>query len=516
MSQMKHLIKSVLIFYFVAIIKIFAQNAGIEASLSESGATALLNSLVPLVEEKIGSLPIPNLPFDQDGFEGSVTDVKCQKLAVGSQSVTFSSTIDVDLEGMSLSCSAGWNFKLKSWPHVPDGSGTVDISVSNTKASMSVGLTTQNLHPQLQCAPVALTIGDINLSFHGSALDWILNLFKSLIENAIKSALDGQVGSAIASFVNEDVNKELSGLNLDLAIAAPPPFDIAEARFGFIAYPVINPSFIGVQMQGDVVPIASPNASLPIPPPSLPPFSPSSDGQLYIEAFISSYTLVSAAYTYFAANLEHWTITPAEIPLGFNETQAYLLVAPGMVIAYPANATVQLIVSVGDVPEVVITNATGIAATLPLLLSFEAENANSTFTEAFAVNAEATLSLSPAVGQNPKVNGGLIITGTFKYINSNLTLNTTNVGPVNVGLLSIFAGVTLEDVIVPILNELLQTGLPIPAADGLSLVNATLTTGDGFILLGSDFSFSPSISGAISGESEFNMLARRANRRRSE
>lgn len=504
-----HSICVILLLVVVLSKNIFAQDqdAGIAASLSLSGATSILNSLVPLVEEKIGSLPIPNLPFDQDGFEGSVTNVKCDKLSVGSQSVSFATNaIGVSLEGMSLTCSAGWNFKLKSWPHVPDGSGSVDISVSNTKASMSVGLTTENLHPQLNCAPVSLTIGDINLSFHGSALDWILNLFKSLIENAIKSALDGQVGSAIASFINEDVNKELSGLNLDLAIAAPPPFDIAEARFGFVANPIINPTFIGVQMQGDVVSLATPNASLPIPPPSLPPFSSSSDGELYIEAFISSYTLVSAAYTYFAAGLEHWTVPAAEIPLGFNETQAYLLVAPGMVIAYPTNASVQLVVSVGDVPDVVITNASGITATLPLLLSFEAENSNSSFTEAFAVNAEATLSLSPAVGVNPKVNGGLIITGDFRYINSSLTLNSTNVGPVNVGLLSIFAGVTLQDVLVPILNVLLQTGLPIPAADGLALVNATLSTGDGFVLLGSDFTFNPSVT----GDSVFNRLARLA------
>jgi hypothetical protein len=141
-----------------------------------------------------------------------------------------------------------------------------------------------------------------------------------------------------------------------------------------------------------------------------------------------------------------------------------------------------------------------------LVLSFEAENANATFTQAFAVNAIATLSLIPSVGENPKVSGGLIITGSFKYIASNLTLNSTNVGPINVNLLSIFAGVTLEDVIVPILNVLLGTGLPIPSADGLTLTNATLTTGEGYILLGSDFTFAPSIN----GDSEFNKLAKKA------
>jgi hypothetical protein len=502
-----HFITKFFVVYLCLFSSARSQSAGIEATLSEVGASALLNSLVPLVEQKIGSLPIPDLPFDQDGFEGSVTNVKCENLAVASQSVSYASNaISVNLEGMSLSCSANWNFKLKIWPHKPDGSGSVDISVTNTKASMSVGLITANLHPQLQCAPVSLSIGDINLSFHGSALDWILNLFKSLIENAIKNALQGTVGSSIASFINDDVNKELQGLNLDLAIAAPPPFDIAEARFGFVANPVINPTFIGVQMQGDVVSISSPNAPLPIPSPSLPPFSPASDGQLYIEAFISSYTLVSAAYTYFAAGLEHWILTPSQIPLGFNETQAYLLIAPGMLVAYPTNASVQLTVSVGDIPEVVITNASGVAATLPLVLSFEAENANATFTQAFAVNAIATLSLIPSVGENPKVSGGLIITGSFKYIASNLTLNSTNVGPINVDLLSIFAGVTLEDVIVPILNVLLGTGLPIPSADGLTLTNATLTTGDGYILLGSDFTFAPSIN----GDSEFNKLAKKA------
>ena len=277
----------------------------IAASLSSAGASYLLAAVLPLLEAKVGSLNIPDLPFSQDGFEGSVNSIKCQALTVASSSLALQApgSVAVSLAGVGVSCSANWNFKLSSWPHVPDGSGSVDIVVSQTTAAVGVSFAVAALHPQLVATAANVDVGSIDLTFHGSALDWILNLFKGDIEGAVKDALQKDFGGAVTDFLSSDVNKELAALNLELALAAPAPWNISEARFGFVEAPVVAPGggFIAVAMQGDVVPIASPDAPMPLAPPALPPLSNDTAGARFVAAYISPYTLLSSAYTYYEA-----------------------------------------------------------------------------------------------------------------------------------------------------------------------------------------------------------------------
>jgi hypothetical protein len=63
---------------------------------------------------------------------------------------------------------------------------------------------------------------------------------------------------------------------------------------------------------------------------------------------------------------------------------------------------------------------------------------------------------------------------------------------------------------VPIFNELLSVGIPLPAVDGLALVNATIAAGDGYINLAADFTFAPSVtSSATVGSGATNSAGRR-------
>jgi LBP / BPI / CETP family, C-terminal domain len=471
----------------------------IAASLSEPGAAYLLAAVLPLLEAKVGALNIPDLPFNQDGFEGSVNSIKCQNLVVASSGVTLAApgAVDVALSGVSVACSANWDFKLSSWPHFPDGSGSVDIAVSQTTAAVGVTFAVAALHPQLVATAATVNVGSIDLTFHGSVLDWILNLFKSNIENAVRSALQNDFGGAVSDFLSTDVNKELAALNLDLALAAPAPYNISEARFGFVQAPAVAPggAFIAVAMQGDVVPIASPDAPLPLPPPALPPLSNATAGARYVAAYISPYTLLSAAYTYFSAGLMQWRVAPADIPLGFNSTSAYALIAPGFAPAFPAGAAVALAVTVSGVPGCAMAAAGGVAVDLPLRVAFQAQLANGSFQEAFVLNVGAALSLALGVAPNPKVAGGLVISGKLGYVDASVSLNETSVGAVNAPLLGFMTNLTIELVLVPVFNELLAVGIPLPAASGLTLTNASIAIDDGFAVFSSDFLFAPSASG---------------------
>ncbi len=100
------------------------------------------NIAIAMIEKKFATVTIPNIPFSADGFEGSVTGISCVGLTIGTSAATIQPNAGVTLAlgGISISCHAGWNYKLKMWPHWPSGSGTVDVGVAGSGGSLDLTL----------------------------------------------------------------------------------------------------------------------------------------------------------------------------------------------------------------------------------------------------------------------------------------------------------------------------------------------------------------------------------------
>jgi hypothetical protein len=465
-----------------------ATGAGIEASVSSFGLNYVVTQLLPLLEAEFGTVSIPDVNGNQDGFDYHLTSIKCDdfKIAAADLSLAPPSSLAVALSGIAITCSAGWSFKLHDWPHVPDGSGSADVSVSSTTAALGVSIGVASLRPTLLATSASLNIGSVDITLHGSAWDWLLNLFKSDLESAIRSALDKSFGPVLEKFIDTDANAALAKIPIEVPISARPPYNVSEARFGFVTAPVATASFLSFGVQGDVVPIGS-TVEPPVPAPALPPF----DATNYmVEGRFSPYTLTSAAWTYYQANLTNWPHASKDIPLGLNETDGYALIAPGLPKAFP-HSTVSIVVAFSGLPSLTIAVG-GISADTNLSLAFLveplSENSSST---AFILNAEASFLLDVGVSPSPLVPGSLIFNGTLSYIRAEVTLTQSSVGPVSVGLLQ-----ALVDAVLPIatsvLNGDLGRGFPLPPIEYLSFSNATsLSLSDGFASFSSNFTFQP-------------------------
>lgn len=257
----------------------------------------------------------------------------------------------------------------------------------------------------------------------------LLDIFKGLLQDAIKKAVDSAFSSAITSVVDKDVNPALAAIKMEYPLHVRAPYDIAEIRFGLTGNPVFTTTYMGLGVEGDVVPIAAP-VSPPITPPALPAFNPATADH-YLQMQLSSYTFLSAVYTFYSANLLEWNIPSSEIPLGFNSTVAYLLIAPGFPLEYP-DAPVQINLDFTSMPTIDITSA-GVAITAPLQFDFLATAPNGTVVSAFTLGALTSLSAELTIG--PDANGTLALLGKLAYLDANLTVLQTNVGSVQTGLL---------------------------------------------------------------------------------
>ena len=413
-----------------------ADPGGVTASLSNNALNYLVGELLPFLSKKIGTITIPDISGNQDDINYHLSAIACQSFNFGTGAVSFAPPTDLSLQlsGISVACAANWHFELASWPHFPSGSGSLDAAVSKTSASATVRLAEAALRPTLDCLNAQLSIGSIDISFHGdNALDWLLNLFKSLIGNAVSGALDKAFGPTISAFITEDGNKFLASIPIAVPITARPPYNISEARFGFVAPPAVQPTLFEIAVQGDVVPLGFSGVP-PVAPPTIPPFN--STSSYMVEGRFSPYTLLAAAWTYTSADLLQWSVPSAEIPLGLNSTSGYALIAPGLSKAYPGGASVSLFLSVGEAAPLSLSMQPlengGVRANATLELDFLVGPSKAL---AFSLLADTSLSLGVTVQPDPQHPGSLVFAGTLAYLHSTLTLANSTVGAVSVGLL---------------------------------------------------------------------------------
>jgi LBP / BPI / CETP family, N-terminal domain len=139
------------------------------ASVSSNGLNYVTQSFIPILKAALANIAIPGTSGTSNGFDFSLSNIQCGNFDIASATVSTNGAATVAVNGLAVSCSASWSFKLHIWPHLPRGSGTVDISVSNTNAVLGVAVTADpTLHPVVSVTSSSLNIGSINLSFHGS------------------------------------------------------------------------------------------------------------------------------------------------------------------------------------------------------------------------------------------------------------------------------------------------------------------------------------------------------------
>jgi hypothetical protein len=146
---------------------------------------------------------------------------------------------------------------------------------------------------------------------------------------------------------------------------------------------------------------------------------------------LSSYTLESAAYTYYSAGLTQWLIDSTKIPMGLNTTDAYVLIAPGLPLAYP-KSSVSLNVGFSALPDISFGNG-GINVTAPISIAWEVSADNGSLANPFSILATTSLSGDLRIGTDS--NGSMAIMGTVEYISAQLSTLSSDIGTINTALL---------------------------------------------------------------------------------
>lgn len=411
---------------------------------------------------------------------------------MGQVSVTLGSANQATAKITNLnigSIYADWDYKLKIWPHIPRGSGSVTGSVSGSYADVSVVAdldTSSPGHVSVKASSVSVSVGDLSIKFHGGLTSLLLNLFKDLFGGFIRSKLSDALSTSITAAINTNLNAALLALPTSKPLSkGANHWNQTSMEIGFTSWDGTT-SYVSLGVEG-YVQANLPNWSPPYTAPSLPVISPVADTS-YVQVMLSAYTLESLAAASVSVDALSTLITHDKLPAGFpvqlnTSSTAFKLIAPGLAARYPNQL---MAIKAYAAQGAVVSSAAdddSFAVSLPLRLEFDAATGGY-----LAPGFTLGCTLSTALKVGVKTGAVPAINGSLEYLSCPLTVTNSSVGAVNIGLLKDAVDILLSRVIMPLVNDLAGIGLPLPAVDGISLTNPGVHFENNYAVISTDVS----------------------------
>ncbi|XP_028667952.1 bactericidal permeability-increasing protein-like [Erpetoichthys calabaricus] len=452
-------------------------NPGVIGRITQKGIDYGRQIGLIAVQDKLKTLHIPDISGSEKvspigKVEYSISGMRIVNLGLPQSAVGFAAGTGISLSITNAFIQINGNWHVKYLRFIKDH-GTFDLSLSGITISATIGVTHDETgRPTVWPAGCSANVASANVKFHGGA-SWLYNLFKQSIDKALRNALNSQLCTVVSGAI-ESIKPHLKTLNVLVRVD-----HFAEVDYSLVLPPSITKSYIDLGVKGEFYNIGQHRE----PPFSAPSFSLPNEASNMLYIGLSAFTINSAAFVYNNAGVLQINVTdemiPKSSPVHLN-TKTLGLFVPEVARRYP-NMPVILNVRATQQPS---ANIQPNNVTLQSIASMSAYavQANSTLAPLFDLSVVASVSLNFNIS-------GLRLVGSLSLDDVQISLQKSFVGPFQVASLNNIIQFTLKAVVVPMLNDLLTTGFPLPTIEKLRLVGPHIKILKDFILIGTDLQY---------------------------
>jgi len=457
----------------------YAVNPGFKSLTSLGAIQRVKDILIPIVQPYVQGMTVPDVSGSTDTPIGvtidyTITNIVVSSFSFGQSSVTLipGSGVQVQLTDSSATADMDWSYSAS----IVHGSGS---AVDNLKMDLSLVLAVGEVSgkPSITVQSLSISITSIDITVHGGA-SWfyqvIVDIFKSKIKSIMESSLQSQLASVINQLANYYLRKSPTNypINKNLMI-----------DYSFTTPPFLQPSFSESDHTGQFV-WSDPKIVCPFNPGPLP--DDLSGSPL---TFIFSQDMGSCiASILFQLDSLSGLITPKMVPsnspVQLNTSSHNMkVVLPQLYEMYPDQA-LNVKVWANTAPTVFIDSSTNYID-ITIDGSAEVFVVNATLLPAFLL--DITLVLQAKVGFT-----GTNVTANIVNIKHNTTLDLSWIGNIDdmTGvdeMVTLFISLGIQ----PMVNKIINAGMPIPRIEGVQFLSANVLYGNGYLKVGSDFSYQP-------------------------
>ncbi|XP_045689003.1 bactericidal permeability-increasing protein [Phyllostomus hastatus] len=354
--------------------------------------------------------------------------------------------------------------------------GNFDLSVEGISISAGLKLSCDPTsgHSTATCSSCSSSIASVHLHISGSHLGWLIQLFQKKIESSLRNTMNSKICQVVTSSVSSKLEPFLQSLPVTAKID-----NVAGIDYSLLAPPTATAETLDGQLKGEFFSLAHRS-----PPPFTPPalaFPTDHDHMVYLG--ISDYFFNTAGLVYQQAGVLNLTLKDDMIPKEskFRLTTKYLgTLIPKVARMFP-NMTVQLLVRVSSPPRLEVSPA-GLALTPALEAQAFAVLPNSSLAPLFLLGMSTNMSVEVGA-KSDRLVGQL---GLDKLL---LELKHSDIGPFSVELIQAVMNYVIPTAVLPMVNERLQKGFPLPLPRHIQLLNLVLQSYQDFLLFGADVQY---------------------------
>lgn len=450
----------------------FGQNPAIKAILTNKGLQYGSHIGADWMQEKIGSVIIPDVRGGVDIGIGTVhyvlDRISVSGCDVPEPSVEFFEGVGLKavISGLSISMSGNWH---TTFGIITDG-GSFDLAVFNVDVTSVVQIGSDlSGHISISSENCDARVGEASINFHGGA-SLIFQPFVSLFHNRIKAIIEERICPVVEERVT-DLERHLSEMQVSFKVNSALVLDVPLTNS-----PLVDSISLGLDLKGEFYSVQSHTD----PPFKAEPFNLPEDKGHMLSLGLSEFTVNSASYAYFSAGLLQAQINdsmiPKTSPFRLNTTSFGPLI-PQLPKLFP-NMLMELQVYARDAP----------------MFSFQADKVTLEFpgaVKAFAIQPNA--SRTPLFKLNvDSIFSGMIriseekVKGMMELSNFTLTLASSEVGTFQTAALENFMKLGMKISVLAKLNAKLKEGIVLPTMHHIHLVNPVLKIQQGFVSIASD------------------------------
>ena len=412
-------------------------------------------------------------------------------------------SLSVSISNLQLSLSATVQAREDVWPNPSLSIGVAgDADGSSARATVAVQTDGRGV-PSLSMSDCSPHVVANNIHVTGGLI-WPFDQLGDLLIGNFKDSIIGSLGPMICNtgirdtLLNIFLNPFLTSWSYLIPIPFPAPYDRAVLDYHLSGTPsVVSLGYLEAAAHARVDVNGVKSLS---PMPVMPSLTSAQIGTHMITAQLSPYVLNTAFWGFFQQHLVGTTITKAMVPQALQflfNTDAFPLL-PKLQKAYP-HSEMLVNLSATSIPTVSIA-VSGVTATLDAKATFlvAPSATRGAPLPAFDLRApalKATVKIGATGGDSPA------ITGSIGTVNLELKAGSSSfgdLGPAVIAFLSKPLNEVLNSVAIPLVNDVIKSGIPIPnidqTVDGyhikVAIANPEISPQDGFALVGTDVSAS--------------------------
>ncbi|XP_062425390.1 BPI fold-containing family C protein [Rhea pennata] len=448
-------------------------NPGLKVRITQKGLDYGRRIGVELLKQAILKETFPSWS-GQESFSFVKVNYKISGLRINAVDFPETSASFIPGTGISLSVarasatiSADW--RMKAWLLRDQGGITVSLSGLFMAVVFEVSRDSTG-HLSMLLHNCQLIINSVKVKLNGGS-SWIYNFLSGYLEKPIQTKLDENLCLNI-KYKIQMMDAQLRKLKVLSQIDA-----FAQIDCSLVSSPAVFKSHINLDLKGTVYPVGNHTD-----PPFMPaPFTLPSQGDSMLYLGVSNYFLKSASLAYYRAGIFNITISLSqELATSFNLTTGIFNDFVPQIAVYYITAHPVLLKLMATSPPVVSLQADGCSLQITGCVDVFAVLPNSTIQYIFTGNLTASTRVNLTV-----IKEKLIISLLLKRLQFSLLHSIASFSE-QVSLVENFLFYALRSVAIPVINDKLGKGFPLPNLAHTVLIRPVIKVNQGHLVISTD------------------------------